>query len=99
MTRTPRCTASRTKLPPMKPAPPVTSQVGTQELPVLEGAQARDENLRAAPTLWGAVGRYAGDQDGRKPAAAHERRTRHFHHLLGNLETRARCRRLHRRQA
>src|SRR5690606_25023271 len=27
--RTPRATASRTKLAPMKPAPPVTSQVGT----------------------------------------------------------------------
>src|SRR5689334_24259880 len=27
MTRTPRATASRTKLPPMNPAPPVTSQV------------------------------------------------------------------------
>src|SRR3546814_10293166 len=31
-TRTPLATASSTKLPPMKPAPPVTSQVGTLEL-------------------------------------------------------------------
>src|SRR3546814_20274698 len=31
-TRTPLATASSTKLPPMKPAPPVTSQVGTLAL-------------------------------------------------------------------